>query len=230
MEKKLALLLPGFLDSPDYLHMNIFSDELKLLNYDVIKIDPCNLWRGNGNINNYSITNYVEQIRDTINNNHNNYSEILLMGHSMGGFVGIISAASIDYITRVIAICPPARLDLIIQHKWNDEGFRISERDLPEDNTRFTKFTVPISFADDATKYSAIDSAKKIIIPLLVVICDEDEVVSPLETEQICIPGKENIKLIRIEGLGHDFRKSRDETMKVWKEIVLSGGIFGQQI
>ena len=219
MEKKLALLLPGFLDSPDYLHMNIFSDELKLMNYDVIKIDPCNLWKSKGNINNYTITNYIQQIRDIVQSVNKNYSEILLIGHSMGGFVAIISATLIDYVTKVVALCPPAELDIITQHKWNSDGFRISKRDLPEDKTRFVKFIVPISFAKDASKYSAIKSARKLHIPLIIIICNKDKVVNPLETKRICIPGKENIKLIRIDKLGHDFRLNRNETITVWREI-----------
>ena len=39
---KLALLLPGYLDSPDYLHMKIFEKGLKGLGYTTERLDP--LW------------------------------------------------------------------------------------------------------------------------------------------------------------------------------------------
>jgi hypothetical protein len=37
---KVALLLPGYLDSPDYLHMMTFENMLKELGFVVERLDP----------------------------------------------------------------------------------------------------------------------------------------------------------------------------------------------
>ena len=60
---KLALLLPGYLDSPDYLHMKTFEKGLKKLGYTTERLDPCDLWK-TGDVKNYTITNYLKQIQE----------------------------------------------------------------------------------------------------------------------------------------------------------------------
>ncbi len=56
---KVALLLPGYLDSPDYLHLRMFDKRLTKLGYTVERLDPCNLWKNN-DISKYSITNFIK--------------------------------------------------------------------------------------------------------------------------------------------------------------------------
>lgn len=79
---KLALLLPGFCDSPDYLHMKTFEKRLKELGYTVERLDPCSLWKTNDTTK-YSITNYLTQINETIMTYKSKKpDEIVLIGHS----------------------------------------------------------------------------------------------------------------------------------------------------
>ncbi len=40
LSMKLALLLPGFLDSPDYLHLTTIEKGLQALGYTVVRLDP----------------------------------------------------------------------------------------------------------------------------------------------------------------------------------------------
>ncbi len=62
---KIALLLPGYLDSPDYLHLITFEKRLKELGYAVERLDACNLWK-NEDIENYTITNFIKQIKERV--------------------------------------------------------------------------------------------------------------------------------------------------------------------
>jgi len=62
---KIALLLPGYLDSPDYLHMRIFERRLQELGYVAERLDPCNLWTSD-DVSDYSVTNYIKHIKNRI--------------------------------------------------------------------------------------------------------------------------------------------------------------------
>jgi len=214
---KLALLLPGYLDSPDYLHMKTFEKRLSELGHTVERLDPCNLWQ-TGDVNNYSTTNFIKQIRERVEFYKNqNPEEVVLIGHSMGGFTAIIAGSRIKEVTRMVALCPPPDMYGTAE-KWSDTGFRHSERDLPDNPTKFRSFDVPYSFAKDGLQYSAKDEVKKINKPLMIFIALDDEVVEPELTEQI-VANANNPYVVRQPGMGHDFRFSQEECSIVMNEI-----------
>lgn len=218
---KFAILLPGFMDSPQYLHMQVFSRNLQDLGYDTTVVDPCNLWLGGGDVTKYNITNYVAQLADIITRNQDKYDEILLLGHSMGGSVAIITASQFQQIAsklKIIALCPPAKRDNSTL-KWNPDEGRIMIKDLPDNPNITREFKLPFSFIEDAKQYNCIDSAKLIHNPMTIVVCNDDQVVDPAETKQIAANGQAETKLICIENIGHDFRYNINETNKVWDTI-----------
>lgn len=51
---KIALLLTGYLDLPDYPHIKTFERRLKELGYTVERLDVCHLWE-TGDVNKYTI-------------------------------------------------------------------------------------------------------------------------------------------------------------------------------
>lgn len=214
---KVALLLPGYLDSPDYLHMKIFEKRLQKLGYFVERLDPCNLWKTK-NIKNYSITNYLKQIQDRINfYKKQNPKEIVLIGHSMGGFVAIIAGNRIKEVTKIISLCPPS--DRYYSDKeWPENSFKLSKRDLPDNPKKFINFNIPYSFFKNRIKYSARDEVKKINKPLMIFIALDDIVVPPELTEEIVINAN-NPHVIRQKKMGHNFRRSSEETNVVADEI-----------
>ena len=216
-DMKLALLLPGFLDSPDYLHMKTFEKRLKELGYTTERLDPCNLWK-TGNIEKYSITNYLKQIKERVSFYYlQNPEEIVLIGHSMGGFVSIIAGGRIQEVTKIVALCSPQ--DRIkAADRWEGKKFLYSKRDLPEDPQKFRAFDVPYAFAEDGCQYSAAEEVKKIHKPLMIFIALEDTVVPPEQTEEI-VANANNPYVVRQENMGHDFRHSRKECEIVMKQI-----------
>ena len=59
---KLAILLPSFLDSPDYLNMVTFEKWFTGLGYTTERLDACDLWK-TGDVANYSMTNLLTQTK-----------------------------------------------------------------------------------------------------------------------------------------------------------------------
>lgn len=214
---KVALLLPGYLDSPDYLHLVTFEKKLKELGYNVERLDPCNLW-STGNVNNYSVTNYIKQVRDRIDFYKNQQpEEVLLLGHSLGGFTSILAGSLISEVTKIVALCPPTSIEGLAK-KWDGKPSRISKRDLPDDGTKFRVFDIPLTFVEDARKYSAIEAVHNINKPLMIFIGMKDTSVPPTETE-ILVSNAVNPSVVRMKNIGHDFRHSQDESNKVMEEI-----------
>ncbi len=214
---KLAILLPGFLDSPDYLHLITFEKGLQRLGYTVVRLDPCGLWR-NGDISHYSITNYLKDVMKVIDEHKNdNPEEIILVGHSVGGFVSIIAGERYAEVTKIIALCPPSGFDNP-PVKWKGKEYRICQRDLPNDRTTSREFNVPISFAYDSFTYNAIEAIKRVDKPLMILISLEDTVVPPQDTEKLVMAAK-NPYTVRLKEMGHDFRYSEKECAVVMKEI-----------
>ncbi len=214
---KIALLLPGYLDSPDYLHMITFEKRLKELGYTVERLDPCHLWQ-TGDVNNYSITNFIKQINERVESYHDqNPDEIVLIGHSMGAFTSIIAGSRIVGVTKIVSLCPPP--DRYGSEKeWKGTGFRHSKRDLPNNLNDFRSFDIPYSYAKDGLQYSARDEVRKIKKPLMIFIALDDVVVPPELTEQI-VANANNPYVIRQPNMGHDFRFSQEECNIVMAEI-----------
>lgn len=214
---KVALLLPGYLDSPDYLHMITFEKGLKKLGYIVERLDACNLWKTK-DVENYTVTNFIKQIRNRVDfYKKQNPEEILLVGHSMGGFTAIVAGSKIDEVTKIIALCPPPDRKQSV-HKWGQMGVRTSKRDLPDNPNEFIEFAIPYKHVEDVLQYSAVEEAKNIHKPLMIFIALGDAVVPPEDTERIVVSAN-NPYVVRQLNMGHDFRKSQLECNIVMLEI-----------
>lgn len=213
---KLALLLPGYLDFPDYLHLVTFEKGLKELGYTIERLDACNLW-ATGNVADYTITNFIKQIKERVDfYNGQNPEEIVLIGHSNGAFTSIVAGVRIPDVTKIIALCPPPDKESS-EHKWVN-GVRVSKRDLPNDPTKFREFAIPDTYIKDAIQYSAVEDVKKIHKPIMIFIALDDTVVKPEWTEEI-VSNANDPYVIRQPNMGHDFRQSQKECNIVMNEI-----------
>lgn len=213
---KLALLLPGYLDSPDYLHLVTFEKRLKELGYVVERLDACNLWK-TGDVENYTITYFIKQIKDRVDfYKGQNPDEIVLIGHSNGAFISIVAGVRIPEVTRIVALCPPPDKEGS-EHKWVN-GVRVSKRDLPNDPTKFREFAIPETHIKDAIQYSAVEDVKKIHKPIMIFIALDDTVVKPEWTEEV-VKNANDPYVVRQPNMGHDFRNSQEECNIVMKEI-----------
>jgi pimeloyl-ACP methyl ester carboxylesterase len=211
---KLALLLPGYVESPDYHHLVVIDQHLTALGYTTLRVDPCNLWQtGDGSA--YSTTGYINQVKDIVNSYlSKNPTEIILIGHSLGSLVALMVGHLFDEVSKVICLSSPASLNNS-DHKWID-GFRTSKKDLPDNPTSFRNFTVPVSFTTDRKHYSIPFSLNNNQKPLLVIMGDEDPSTSEIES---IVKQMEKSQFIKIKNMGHDFRQSEELCQLVASKI-----------
>ncbi len=214
---KFALLLPGYLDSPDYLHFKIFKNGLEDMGYEVYPLDACHLWKEN-NESTYNITNYISHIGKILDEQENkNYEEIILIGHSLGGAIAIIAGEKYKQVTKIVSLCSPVNFEHHLE-KWNGRQKKISLRDLPDNPTKIRKFHIPRNFALDAQQYSVIKKIKSLKKPTMIFIGLQDKVILPEITEQLITYGN-NLFIVKEKNIGHNFRNSKKDSMRVMKSI-----------
>lgn len=211
---KLALLLPGYIESPDYHHLVVIDNKLQSLGYTTIRVDACNLW-STGDGQNYTTTNYLQQVEEIIKSfEPESPTEIILVGHSQGSFVALLVANRNPQISKIVGLCLPNPLGQS-SHKWIN-GVRVSQKDLPEDATKFREFSVPISYVHDRDQYSLVESLKQIQLPLLIIMGELDPSLPDVKTVV------KDLKLTNftiIPNMSHDFRQSEELCNVVATEI-----------
>jgi alpha-beta hydrolase superfamily lysophospholipase len=81
---KLAILCPGYLDTKDYAHLIGLANELCAKEFVVVRFDPIGTWESEGDISDYTITQYLEDIKHVLEYMlaQSSYKTVLLGGHS----------------------------------------------------------------------------------------------------------------------------------------------------
>lgn len=139
--KKLAVLLPGYLDTKNYNHIKLLEKDLNKIGYFTISFDPTGAWESDGEIEQYSFTQYLKDIDTIINyaKSKNKFDEIILIGHSFGGRIALYYATEHPEINTVIVIM--SALESYYSKKklsiWKKTGLRFAKRDLPENPKKF---------------------------------------------------------------------------------------------
>src|SRR3989338_4946250 len=79
----LAILCPGYLDSKDYQHLVGLAEVLNNIGYTVVRFEPAGTWESEGNISDYTTTQYLEDIKSVLEYmlHRKRYRHVLLGGH-----------------------------------------------------------------------------------------------------------------------------------------------------
>jgi len=220
---KLAIMLPGRLDTKDYINFLRHMDYLSKRGFYAIVIDPPGTWESPGDISLYSTTNYIKAVNELIEYFGN--KPTLLLGHSRGGTVAINVGAKNPNVIGIISIMatygkanPPSKEAI-------KAGVDMSSRDLPPGDKRPTKqriFPLPISYFDDSKRYDTLKELMECRIPKLLFYGDEDSFSTPQEVKEIFkqIPEPKMIHELKTK---HDYRlfpEAIEEVNKVLGEFL----------
>src|SRR5688572_15551345 len=89
---RLAVVLPGRLDTKDYVHVHSLIQLLASRNYLAVAFDPPGTWNSPGSIDIFTTTNYLQAVNEVID--HYGNRPTVLLGHSRGGTVAVHVGAS----------------------------------------------------------------------------------------------------------------------------------------
>jgi len=216
--KKLALLLPGRLDTKDYACFPSHADHLAKHGFYAVAFDPSGTWESPGDIGLYTTTNYIKAVNELIEYFDN--KPTLLIGHSRGAAVSIFASANSAVIGIVLVMAnfgePTAPNKEAVQ-----KGYHLSYRDLPP-GTSETKnqkeFKLPIAYWKDGEQYNAGEILKTCKKPKLLIYGDQDEF-TPVEVVTNLFEEIPESKMIKELHCNHDYRYSPEAIHEVSKEI-----------
>lgn len=217
----LAILCPGYLDSKDYTHLTELSKTLSERGYAVARFDPLGTWESEGTMDDYTMANYLEAItavKDFMRKD-GGYKTIVLGGHSRGGRMSIIYAATHPDISSVIAIMPSVGRDKTKNDDKNAQVMR-STRDLPDNKNQKRRYEVPLAITLDGLQYNALTHIAQVKAPILFIAGEKDTIVPVEEVRGIYDKATSPKELRIIPAIGHDYRHSLEEVLLVNREIV----------
>ncbi|KKS67556.1 MAG: hypothetical protein UV36_C0006G0006 [Parcubacteria group bacterium GW2011_GWC2_42_6] len=220
---KLAILCPGYLDSKDYKHLISLAEVLSERGYTVVRFEPTGTWESEGNISEYTTTQYLKDIKNVLEYmlGQANYKHVLLGGHSRGGQVSILYTARDSKVSMVLGIMPSSGpITGQRREDWEKAGISVAQRDLPDDKDKKREFRVSFSHALDRDQYNAVEDVKKIKVPIILIAGELDKMVPPDGIRKIFDSANEPKKFIVIPGIGHDYRFNDDEIKIVNQHIL----------
>lgn len=222
--ERLAILCSGYLDSKDYKHLVGLADDLSKQGYTVVRFDATGIWESDGDISDYTTTQYLEDIKNVLDRmlRQADYTHILLGGHSRGGQVSILYASRDPRISLVLGIMPSSKRTMagLRYEEWKEKGSRISYRDLPDNKNQKKEFCVPFSHAKDIDQYNVVEDVKRIKVPIILVAGELDDTVLPEYVKEIFDSANEPKKFLIIPNIGHDYRYN-DSEVEMMNEKIL---------
>lgn len=220
---KLAILCAGFLDSKDYMHLASLAQALAERGYVVVRFDSIGVWESEGDISQYTMTQYLEDIKSVLEYmlGQHEYKNILLGGHSRGGQMSILYAASDPRISIVLGIMPSSGAILGKRREtWEKAGFGIDRRDLPNEREKKIEFHVPFAHVLDRDRYDAVGEIKKIKCPVILIAGELDKSVAPEDVKELFDNANQPKSFTIMPGMGHDYRFNEKEIALVNEKVL----------
>ncbi len=216
---KLALMLPGRLDTKDYAHLKSHVDFLSERGFYAVAIDPPGTWESPGNLDEYSTTLYVKCVGEIIEYYGNRPTT--LVGHSRGGATSMLSSkfTAVESLVLVNASYSgnPSRPDesLLINGKLREL------RDLPPGDHRTdekVEFMMSMLYFDDGLNHDPLESLKKFEGKKLLIHATDDEFNPAVNVEKIYDTLPEPKRFLEIPK-DHDYRLYPEIIDQVNQEI-----------
>lgn len=180
---KLALVLPGRLDTKDYPHMRSHVDYLASRGYLALSFDPPGTWGSPGDISLYTMTNYLRAINELIEYFGNKLT--FVFGHSRGGSMAMLAGVRNQYVTHFISCmgkysyAPKITKLRAVESNWKELGYLVEKRDVPNLPGETKVFNLPYHFYEDSTKYNMLEGLRCCNKPKLFIYGSKDTTVDP---------------------------------------------------
>lgn len=206
---KVALVLPGRLDTKDYVHMATLVDYLAKQGYYAVSFDVPGTWESPGDISKYSTTLYLKATNELIEYFGN--KPTLLVGHSRGSTIAMLASGN-PVVTGIVVIMATYGLPTGIHPEISKRGFIVEQRDLPPGSVRSKEkvaFNLSNYYFTDGQKYEPVEILRRLNKPKLLIYGDEDEFTQPQRVKEVfaSIPKPKMIHEVKSE---HDYRLHSD--------------------
>lgn len=202
---RLAIVIPGRLDTKDYVHMTSLVDYLAGKGYYAISFDPPGSWESPGGSELYTTTHTLAAINELIE--HFGNRPTALIGHSRGGSHAMLAGVANPHVTHLVAIMShtgPTTVGL----PGDPHDVYETTRDLPPGTSRTEErkpFTLPYSYFEDQQQYDSLSALQTCAKPKLFIYGTGDALVSKASVEKAFELAAEPKELLSLES-EHDYR------------------------
>lgn len=206
---KLAVVLPGRLETKDYIHLKSHVSALSELGFHAIAFDPPGSWDSPGMVEDYTVTNYLNAAHEVVEYFGNRPT--LLVGHSLGGSIAALAGVSNSHVMAYVGLMSLANGPRTTEDpKWEADGTVTFYRDLPPGNHHTSKqkrYDLPYSFFEDALAHNIIRALQTCDKPKLFVTGKYDTQNQTSRPPEVYACVAELKKLVEIES-PHSYRYS----------------------
>ncbi len=203
--KRLAILLPGRLDTKDYANFVSHLDYLSTRDFLTVAIDPPYTWESPGDIANYSTTNYLKAVNELIEYFGNRPT--LVMGHSRGGATAMLVSKN-PAVTAIALVNAAYGAPTPPESSEIENGVLPSYRDLPPGDVRTKeqkRFDLPLNYFEDGSKHNPDAALQEFTGPKLIIHANRDDFVS-FDAVNIIFDGLTTPKTLVQIDCTHDYR------------------------
>jgi len=215
---RLALLMPGRLDTKDYANFVSHADYLSKRGFLVVAMDPPTTWDSPGELSNYTTSSYIQAVNEVINYFGNRPT--LLLGHSRGGATAMLSSAN-PAVSGLVLVNAAYGSPTAPDPKKLENGKLIEYRDLPPGDVRTRekrRFDLPIAYFEDGAMHDPVKALTDFNGPKLLVIATNDEFTSVARVKDAYKTLAQPKTFLEIRG-AHDYRLYPEEIESVNKAL-----------
>jgi hypothetical protein len=203
---KLAIVVPGRLDTKDYFHNISLVDFLAARGYFALSFDPPGTWESPGGIDLYTTTNCIKVVHELIEHFEN--KPTVLAGHSRGGTIAMLAGPKNPYVSHIIPIFSYYGAPSDPEPERVVDGKLISYRDLPPGTSRTEeqkKFELPLEYFKDGAQYNALAELSHYAKPKLFFYGTQDAMNLPEHVKEAFEKSAEPKEIHAIDS-EHDYR------------------------
>ena len=216
---KIAILMPGRLDTKDYINFASHTELLGDNGFYAVSIDPPGTWDSPGELADYNTTTYVKAINELIETLGGRPT--LLVGHSRGGATAML--ASKNPAVKALAVInssygkpsKPKPEEII-------DDYIIEYRDLPPGSTRTEEklvYNLPLSYFEDGVVHEPLQALIDFDGPKLIAHATEDEFTDYLKVQNIFSDLREPKIFLELSGT-HDYRLFPNDIKAVEQKLL----------
>lgn len=141
-----------------------------------------------------------------------------IWGHSLGGLLGVITAAEDTRVLSVCAVSPPHVAGQGVSAKtalelWQEQGWIVKF------NPHHGMVRFPFSCMDGAASWNGIEAAGRLEVPLLVIAGNRDRVILDKESHQIA-EAASNASFLCLGELDHGYMENAQQIDEVNQHVV----------
>jgi pimeloyl-ACP methyl ester carboxylesterase len=179
---KVALVLPGFLDTKDHPHMRSHVDTLAGQGYFALSFDPPGTWGSAGLIADYTMTNWLRAVQEVQSKLGNRPT--FAVGHSRGGSMAMLAAIRCPEVFAFASVMSkasyaPGTPTTLPLSEWKRDGFKMFHVTIPGHPGQKRDFSVPYSVMEDLEHYNMLSDLSRLEKPKLFIEGSTDTTVSP---------------------------------------------------